>query len=70
MNKPLFKSIIARNSDTQQALADYLELPQSALSHRINGKVDFRLSEIRRIRSRYKLTADETVDIFFTDAVS
>ena len=70
MNKPLLKSIIAKNDDTQNALADALCLPRSALSNRINGKIDFRVSEINCIRKRYKLTAKETVDIFFDREVS
>ena len=70
MKKALFRSIIAKNSDTQTMLAEALKLPQSALSHRINGKVDFRVSEIECIRKRYKLTDREIVDIFFAKGVS
>ena len=70
MNKPLLKSIIAKNDDTQDALAEALCLPRSSLSNRINGKIDFRVSEINCIRRRYKLTAKETLDIFFDQAVS
>ena len=70
MNKALMKAVIAKNNDTQEALAHALNLPQSAVSNRINGKIDFRVSEITRIRKRYKLTAKETVDIFFDSAVS
>ena len=70
MNKPLMKSILAKHNDTQNSLAELLGLPQSAVSNRMNGKVDFKLSEITRIRNRYKLTAEETVDVFFTEVVS
>lgn len=70
MNKPLMKSVIARNNDTQDALAKALGLPRSAVSNRMNGKVDFRVSEINRIRNRYNLTAEETVEIFFAEEVS
>ena len=70
MNKALMKAVIAKNNDTQEALAHALNLPQSAVSNRINGKIDFRVSEITRIRKRYNLTAKETVDIFFDSAVS
>ena len=70
MNKALMKAVIAKNNDTQEALAQALNLPQSAISNRINGKIDFRVSEITRIRKRYKLTPKETVDIFFDSAVS
>ena len=70
MNKSMMKSVIVRNNDTQEALAQALNLPQSAISNRINGKIDFRISEIQCIRKRYKLTAKETEDIFFDGAVS
>lgn len=70
LNKPLMKAIIAKNNDTQGELARALNLPQSAVSHRINGSIDFRLSEINCIRKRYNLTAEETVEIFFDQQVS
>ena len=70
MNKPLIKAVIAKNNDTQGKLAKALNLPQSALSHRINGTIDFRLSEINCIRKRYNLTAEETEEIFFEKEVS
>ena len=59
-----------RNYDTQDALAKALGIQPSGLSERINGKIDFRRSEINLIRQRYNLTDAETVKIFFTDDVS
>ena len=70
MNKPMMKSILAIHGDDQGTLAILLDLPQSAVSNRLNGKVDFRLSEINRIRRMYKLSAQQTVDIFFENDVS
>ena len=70
MNKALMKAVIAKNNDTQEALAQALNLPQSAVSNRINGKIDFRIREIQCIRERYRLTAKETEEIFFDCAVS
>ena len=70
MNKPMMKSILAIHGDDQGTLAILLDLPQSSVSNRLNGKVDFRLSEINRIRRRYKLSAQQTVDIFFENDVS
>ena len=61
---------MAKNNDTQKSLAEYLELPVSALNNRINGKIEFRLSEICRIRRRYSLSAQNTVAIFFEEPVS
>jgi len=70
LNKPMMKSILAIHGDDQGTLAILLDLPQSAVSNRLNGKVDFRLSEINRIRRMYKLSAQQTVDIFFENDVS
>ena len=70
MNKPMMKSILAIHGDDQGTLAILLGLPQSAVSNRLNGKVDFRLSEINRIRQRYKLSARQTVELFFDHEVS
>ena len=70
MNTKLFKIFMVKNNETQAKLADALRLPQSAISDRINGKTDFRQSEINIIRLRWNLTDQETVDIFFTPAVS
>ena len=70
MNTKLFKIFMVKNNDTQSRLADALGLPQSAVSDRINGKTDFRQSEINIIRMRWELSDQETVDIFFTKEVS
>ncbi len=70
MNRLLLKAVIIKNGDTQGSLAKALKLPQSAVSMRLKGMTDFRLSEINCIRQRYKLTNDETMDIFFDEEVS
>ena len=70
MNRPLLRAEMAKNNDTQKSLAEYLGLPVSALNNRINGKIEFRLSEISRIRRRYSLSAQNTVAIFFEEPVS
>ena len=70
MNTILFRTHMLKNNDTQEKLADAMSIAQSALSMRINGKIEFRQNEINFIRKRYKLSDQETVDIFFTDKVS
>lgn len=70
MNSGEMRAAMKRNYDTQDALAKALGLQPSGLSERINGKIDFRRSEINLIRQRYNLTDAETVKIFFTDDVS
>lgn len=70
MNSKLFKIHMLRNNDTQAILAEVLELPQSAISARINGKTEFRQNEINAIRKRWDLSNTDTVDIFFEEEVS
>lgn len=69
MNSNLLKSVIVRNGDTQENLAEVLNLQTSGVNARINGKIDFRASEIVKIMKRYHLTNDEAAEIFF-DAVA
>lgn len=66
MNKGEFNAAMARNEENQTILAKAMGMPQSALSARINGKMDFRQSEIQFIRDRYHLTC-EMVDLIFFD---
>lgn len=70
MNAGEMNAAMKRNHDTQEKLAEALGIKTSGVSARINGKIEFRRSEINIIRERYNLTADETVKIFFTDEVS
>ena len=70
MNTVLFNIHKIKNNDTQTALSNAMGLQQSALSARINGKIEFRQNEINFIRKRWNLTDQETVDIFFSEAVS
>ena len=70
MNEIKFRQTMIENHDTQAALADAMGLPQSAISARINGKIDFRQSEINFIIQRYGLTATQTREIFFDQEVS
>jgi transcriptional regulator with XRE-family HTH domain len=66
MNTNELKAAMKRNDDTQEKLAEALGLQVSGVSERVNGKIEFRRSEINTIRERYKLSAEETIKIFFT----
>ena len=70
MNSNLLKSVIIKNGDTQEKLAEAMGLPASALNMRINGKIEFRRNEINFIKQRYQLSSEEIDDIFFTELVS
>lgn len=70
MNKAAMRSVMARNEDTQERLAEALDLQTSGLNARINGRIDFRAGEICRIIRRYKLSPEETMEIFFDEEAS
>ena len=70
MNSLEMKVAMKRNEDTQEKLAEALGLQIFGVSARINGHIDFRTSEIEKIRERYNLSDDELVKIFFTTKVS
>ena len=70
MNTSNLKAAMAKHNDTQEKLAEFLGLQVSGVNARINGRVEFRRSEINAIRERYELSAEETIDIFFADGVS
>lgn len=65
MNTNELKAEMKRNNDTQEKLAEALELSLSGVNDRINGRIEFRRSEINTIRQRYNLSPEDTVRIFF-----
>lgn len=70
MNTSLFKSLMARNNDTQAELAKALGISLSNLNAKINGKAaSFRQNEITAITKRYGLTADVIMEVFFCHAI-
>lgn len=52
--------------DTQSELARVLGVTKSTLSWKINGKAEFKQSEIKTIADRYDLTGEEIEAMFFT----
>lgn len=70
MNTNEMKAAMKRNQDTQEKLAEALDLHISGVSARVNGKIDFRCSEIVKIVNRYKLSPEDTARIFFNTNAS
>lgn len=65
MNSLEMKVVMKRNQDTQEKLAEALALPVSGVNARINGSIDFRSGEMKLIKERYNLSAEDVVNIFF-----
>lgn len=67
INKKALKSQMVLFGDTQESLANYIGVSRQALSHKMNGKAQFTLNEVKTIRRRYNLQMDVLASIFFTD---
>lgn len=65
MNSIEMKVVMKRNQDTQEKLAEALDLPVSGVNARINGSIAFRAGEMKLIKERYNLSAEDVVNIFF-----
>lgn len=72
MNKPLLLSVMVKNHDTQTKLAGAMGLSLSRLNAKINERdgAAFTQTEMAFIISRYALTNDEAMEIFFAHKVS
>lgn len=72
MNKFLLKSHMAKKGETQAVLAEAMGISLSRLNAKINGTsgAEFTQTEISFISERYKLSASETMKIFFNEKVS
>ena len=65
MNSLEMKVVMKRNQDTQEKLAEALDLPVSGVNARINGSIEFISGEMKLIKERYNLSAEDVVSIFF-----
>lgn len=68
MNKALLKGAMAEYGDTQLTLSLALGISQSRLNAKINGRHNavFTQDEMAFIISRYQLSKDRVMSIFFT----
>lgn len=65
MDKAKFKAKQSLHGDTNDDLAKVLDISRHTLGNKINGKAQFRIDEVAIIAERYKLSAEETQEIFF-----
>lgn len=66
----LLKSKMTLYGDTQEDLANYLNMTRNTLASRLAGKTFFSQDEILKIKIRYDLTDEELILIFFTSKVT
>ena len=68
MNKALLRSLMTLHGDTNKDLAGFLGISEQSLSNKINeNDTEFKQGEIKLIKIRYNLTADQVDLIFFAE---
>jgi transcriptional regulator with XRE-family HTH domain len=58
MNALKFKAWMAENRITQKELMELLDLSQTSINKKVNGREDFSLPQIRTICDKYGISAD------------
>ena len=67
MNKRKLRSVMLLHGDTNKSLAEYLDISEKSLSDKINESgTEFKQSEIMGIKTKYSLSDNDVIDIFFT----
>ncbi len=72
MNKQKLESVMKLHNDNGQTLAQYLGIARPTFSNKLNETrgAEFTQGEIRLIKERYNLSAEEVDMIFFNQKVS
>ena len=72
MNKKKLESLMKLFDDTGQTLAEYLGITRPTFSNKLNETrgAEFTQGEIRMLKERYNLTAQDVDEIFFDSKVS
>lgn len=65
IDRKLLKSKQSLHGDTDSSLAKYLRITPQTFSSKVNGKADFTVGELKKIRDRYSLSDEEVTAIFF-----
>lgn len=65
--KERLKEVMGLFDDNFGELAKYLDLSYQSLNKKLNMHVDFKRTEIKKIKDRYNLDAEQVDYIFFQD---
>lgn len=68
MNSKLLRSVMVLHGDTNETLANYLNISVQSLSNKINERgTEFKQGEICKIKEKYNLDNDMVDRIFFAN---
>jgi hypothetical protein len=69
MNNNMFSGYMKINGDTNETLAEYLDISPTSVSNKRTGKSEFTQGQIVAIKNRWNLTPELVDQIFFDDSV-
>lgn len=64
-NRNLLEARLKEKELTPEQLSKKIGLSYTSLNQRLNGRTDFKLGEIKKIRQVLELSIDQMVEIFF-----
>lgn len=70
MNCPELRAAIARNDMSFRSIASQLSITEQALNNKMNGKTEFKNSEIKKLSQLLGLSMDAVNYIFFDNCVN
>lgn len=70
MNYPELRAAIARNGVSNRSIASQLSITEQALNNKMNGKTEFKNSEIKKLSQLLGLSLGEVNYIFFDSIVN
>lgn len=65
MNKRKFKAAMILHGDNGGTVAEALNVSPQTVSAKLNNKAEFTQNEMRILKDRWNLSADEVDEIFF-----
>lgn len=65
MNTEKLIALITTSGRKRTWIADYLGITLTALSNKLNGRTEFKLSEIEKLRVCLNMSAEDVIEIFF-----
>lgn len=68
-NEKKLKAKIVESGFNQEQIAEMLEMTNATFNYKVNGKSEFKASEIKKLCEILSLTESDCMTIFFADAV-
>lgn len=65
MNRAELRAAIARSGKTNAHLAEKLGITPESFSRKLHGRSQFRLSEVRTLKTELDLADEEVIRVFF-----